>query len=386
STVPVYNVSYSLAGALTPVDESKPQRALAQTEQLQSPLGGVPAFWPGTETSGMLAYSPDVPSSSEESFYGPESSSCSSLSPSPSPPAPAFLAVKEELPHSSLSTPSDLSSCYRAARGRPRRDKSKMSSLLVIDHQQYVCDICGVAFIRKYDGDRHRRSHTGERPFPCHGGCGKAFRRADARSRHWGVYRDCEWQHIIFIEGTPEGARRERRLLKRAKRAELVPKCILLVKDNSNGEYIGTLPPAGASWVAKEFHDNDLPEVRAPFGWAEQVGLNLALVDEFANDEAFIDVVGKWHLNISIVESYLLRLHHRSPERRFLCQRIVRSKVIDISGLNACSDSEIPAACALHVLSHYSYMHSPSHNSVLINLKAIINENETQIFSCDKAV
>ncbi|EJD32231.1 hypothetical protein AURDEDRAFT_178734, partial [Auricularia subglabra TFB-10046 SS5] len=102
STVPVYNVSYSLAGALTPVDESKPQRALAQTEQLQSPLGGVPAFWPGTETSGMLAYSPDVPSSSEESFYGPESSSCSSLSPSPSPPAPAFLAVKEELPHSSL--------------------------------------------------------------------------------------------------------------------------------------------------------------------------------------------------------------------------------------------------------------------------------------------
>ncbi|EJD47313.1 hypothetical protein AURDEDRAFT_62280, partial [Auricularia subglabra TFB-10046 SS5] len=86
----------------------------------------------------------------------------------------------------------------------------------------YVCDICGVAFIRKYDGDRHRRSHTGERPFPCHGGCGKAFRRADARSRHWGVYRDCEWQHIIFIEGTPEGARRERRLLKRAKRAELV--------------------------------------------------------------------------------------------------------------------------------------------------------------------
>ncbi|EJD45282.1 hypothetical protein AURDEDRAFT_64569, partial [Auricularia subglabra TFB-10046 SS5] len=85
----------------------------------------------------------------------------------------------------------------------------------------FVCDICGTAFIRKHDRMRHRRSHTNERPFPCHG-CGKAFRRADARSRHWSVYCECEQRHTVFLKGTPEGARRERRLLKRAKRAELV--------------------------------------------------------------------------------------------------------------------------------------------------------------------
>lgn len=229
STVPVYNVSYSLAGAMTPVDPPKPlQCAPAVPAQLQSPLCGMGPLWFGAETgspsSGTPVYMQDVPSSSEEYFYEPETSSCSSLSPSPPPPLPHFVSVKkEELSPTSLSASGAPSVRERvAAKGRPRRDKSRTGSLILTGDQQYVCDICGVAFIRKHDGERHRRSHTGERPFPCHGGCGKAFRRADARSRHWGVYRECEWRHTVFLEGTPEGARRERRLLKRAKRAELV--------------------------------------------------------------------------------------------------------------------------------------------------------------------
>ncbi|KDQ10389.1 hypothetical protein BOTBODRAFT_83507, partial [Botryobasidium botryosum FD-172 SS1] len=48
----------------------------------------------------------------------------------------------------------------------------------------YICVECGSAFARRHDLGRHCRSHTGETPYPCHGGCGRAFRRPDARQRH----------------------------------------------------------------------------------------------------------------------------------------------------------------------------------------------------------
>lgn len=76
--------------------------------------------------------------------------------------------------------------------------------------------------MRKANCERHRRSHTNERVFRCHGGCGKAFNRADSRHRHWSVYPDCEWLHALLLVGTPEGMDCERHILKRAKRAELV--------------------------------------------------------------------------------------------------------------------------------------------------------------------
>ncbi|KZV94301.1 hypothetical protein EXIGLDRAFT_611897 [Exidia glandulosa HHB12029] len=86
----------------------------------------------------------------------------------------------------------------------------------------YTCDVCGAFFRRKCDGERHYRSHTGARPFNCYGGCKKAFRRADGRSRHWAVYPGCELQHKRNIKGTPEGLRLERLILKRQTRVELV--------------------------------------------------------------------------------------------------------------------------------------------------------------------
>ncbi|KZW00115.1 hypothetical protein EXIGLDRAFT_568084, partial [Exidia glandulosa HHB12029] len=48
----------------------------------------------------------------------------------------------------------------------------------------FWCMVCFAIFVRKHDLKRHMRKHTDSRPFPCHGGCGQSFRRADTRSGH----------------------------------------------------------------------------------------------------------------------------------------------------------------------------------------------------------
>ncbi|KAI8967236.1 hypothetical protein BDF20DRAFT_791852, partial [Mycotypha africana] len=48
----------------------------------------------------------------------------------------------------------------------------------------YVCNFCSRTFSRKYDVIRHKRIHTGAKPYvcPC---CSKRFARSDARMRHF---------------------------------------------------------------------------------------------------------------------------------------------------------------------------------------------------------
>ncbi|EJD42041.1 hypothetical protein AURDEDRAFT_68031, partial [Auricularia subglabra TFB-10046 SS5] len=69
----------------------------------------------------------------------------------------------------------------------------------------FACISCGAVFRRKHDGQRHLLRHTGDLPFPCHGGCNKHFRRTDGRSRHWATYRECERRHFQFLQGAPKG-------------------------------------------------------------------------------------------------------------------------------------------------------------------------------------
>ncbi|ORY20087.1 hypothetical protein LY90DRAFT_434650, partial [Neocallimastix californiae] len=45
------------------------------------------------------------------------------------------------------------------------------------------CDICFKSFSRKYDLIRHRRIHTGDKPYKCKV-CGKGFTRSDHRDLH----------------------------------------------------------------------------------------------------------------------------------------------------------------------------------------------------------
>ncbi|KOB77345.1 putative bric-a-brac [Operophtera brumata] len=49
------------------------------------------------------------------------------------------------------------------------------------EHQEgrpHVCEVCDLRFQRSSHLNRHRLTHTGERPFTC-GGCGRSFARSD---------------------------------------------------------------------------------------------------------------------------------------------------------------------------------------------------------------
>ncbi|KAF7336382.1 hypothetical protein MVEN_02186800 [Mycena venus] len=57
--------------------------------------------------------------------------------------------------------------------------------------REFPCDLCPLSFDRHHDLKRHIETHSGEKPYLCDRGCGKAFTRKDALKRHQTTFPFC---------------------------------------------------------------------------------------------------------------------------------------------------------------------------------------------------
>ncbi|CAO0794964.1 unnamed protein product [Mucor circinelloides] len=69
-------------------------------------------------------------------------------------------------------------------------DESVAESTATQRQKIFACTYCNRTFSRKYDAARHKRIHTGVKPYSCPC-CNKGFSRSDARVRHFRTEYNC---------------------------------------------------------------------------------------------------------------------------------------------------------------------------------------------------
>ncbi|CAE6456254.1 unnamed protein product [Rhizoctonia solani] len=180
-----------------PVFQSPPNFADAHTSVRYSPY---------TVKSQRPINGHDTGSDTPPSPLSLSRSKRSSTSPSPGPLTPAIghISLQTELCAVGLESRPTSSGSSRNIYGRSDE---------VDPDRPYPCNSCRMAFARQHDLTRHSRVHSGETPYYCHG-CRQGFRRSDARSRHWGKDAQCLALHQRLVEGTEEGRKLQKSLLR----------------------------------------------------------------------------------------------------------------------------------------------------------------------------
>ncbi|KAG2213566.1 hypothetical protein INT46_002272 [Mucor plumbeus] len=118
---------------------------------------------------------------SPESMFSVTSSSFSinskeDLTPPPPPSLPLAAAAA-----AAAATAAEVVALNQQAQGKHEK---------LLRQKVFPCNYCNRSFARKYDAARHKRIHTGTKPYSCPC-CNKGFARSDARVRHFRTEFNC---------------------------------------------------------------------------------------------------------------------------------------------------------------------------------------------------